>query len=357
MAKLDDIISQVMSELPKYTEDFCDVVNITNSSRSTKEITLTVDDDLISDTLANIKGVYAKLLVSSIEEGDDDGQWVLTTAIDHDQTYSESEQAAGIEKSVVFVGSFSGTKTLVEVTANNKITIESDTEPTGTFYLLEDRNYSGWKEVTIDNEAHTVKYSVAFEIDPYVVSGTVMNNIRVGCVGSEQDIVALLENEATQLTKKTIFVLMNGVIVSRDPSIFTDSKNRKATNDELWIEAAETFTLFAVLPTQTKATPREAINSIYTLRPYIVKCLHGALFESGFTESNKFISCYTGDAGESWNKSYYVHRFDFETIFNIGDDDAVPDVYSRAFRSFEIGIKLSFDSYEEVKKQIDGEIE
>jgi hypothetical protein len=357
MAKLDDIINQVMSELPKYTDDFNDSVNIVSASRSSKEITLTVDADLETDTKANIKGVYAELEITDVEATDEDDEWTLTTEADHDQTYSESEQVAHVEKKVRFVGSLSGEKNLVSVPANDQIVIENASEPTGEFYLLEDRNYSGWKTVVINNVNHTVKYSVDFEIDPHVVSGKVVNNIRVGCVASEQDIQDYLENKTESLTNKTLFVLMESVRCSKDTSIFSDSTNRKTSANDLHVEAIQTFSIFAVIPTQTNMTPREAVNYIYTLRPYIVKCLHGAIFDSGFDDETEFVACFTGDAGENFNKSYYVHRFDFEIVFNIGNKDAVPESYTKAFRSFEVDFKLPIDDYAEIKKEIEGNFE
>ena len=82
--------------------------------------------------------------------------------------------------------------------------------------------------------------------------------------------------------------------------------------------------------------------------------MHGAIFYSGLSEESKYCSVFSGDSGASYNKAYYVHRFDFENVFNITNDDSIPTVYSRAFRDFQIGIKMEFDDYEEVKKQING---
>ncbi len=354
MAKLEDIISQIQSELPKYDDNFYDEVNVTNVSRSGTEITLTVDDDLVEDTHANIKGVYCKLLVSAVEAGDESNQWVLTTEQDHDQTYSDVEKQYGVTKTCTFVGDFSGDKTLIEVPENNQITIESDTEPTGTFYLLEDRQYSGRKEVTIYNDNHTVKYDVAHEIDAYSDSGVVINNIRVDGLSSADDIIRYLENNAVQLTKYHIFVVMGNVLSSADRHVFSDARNKKQTSQDLQTECVEDFSLYVIIPTQSDTGPRSAINYIYTLRPYICNCLHGAVFDSGFSEGSKYCAVFAGDSGETYNQSYYVHRFDFENVFNITNADSVPVEYTRAFQSFEIGIKMEFDDYEEVKKQVNG---
>lgn len=354
--KLSDLIAQIQSQLPKYTNSFCDVLNVVSASRSVKEITLTLDDTPVSDVLASIEGIYAGLLVTSVSEYAS-GQYELTTTIDHDQTYSESEQAYGALKYVKFSGSFSGTYRLIEVTANNKLVIASDTEPTGTFYLLENRGYNGRKSVTVDTENKTVKYDVDYEIDPISVSGTVLNNIRIWAIASEVDIQKLLENQTATLTKNTIFVMLGECIVSSDNTIRSDALIRKSPNDSMKIEVRQTASIYVVIPTQGDVSVRTAVDSIHTIRTYFIKSLHGALFDSGFSEGDKFCLSYSGDAGESYNASYYVHRFDFDTIFNINDEDAVQIDDSRAFRSFDIGFKLVFDDYTDEKKEISGDIE
>ena len=354
--KLDDVIAQVQSQLPKYTEDFSDVVNITDAEIDGFEITLTVDDDLVIDTIANIKGVYSKLLVTAIEAGDEANEWLLTTEENHDQTYSDIEIAVGVVKTLVFVGDFADSKTLVEVPANNQILISSTVEPTGTFYLLEDRQYSGRKTVVIDNDEHTVKYTIERELEPYVVSGTVMNNIRIDAISSEEDMMDYIETETVALDKNSIYVMMGPRLASSDKFNMGDSKNRKKTSEDLKTECYRNVALFVVIPTQNDSTPRKAINYSDTIFPYILKCMHGAVFDSGLTEDKMFCCTYTGDDGESYNKAIYIHRFDFETVMNITGEDSVPAEYSSAFRSFEISVKLPLDDYAEVKKEINGDI-
>lgn len=356
MARPSDIIKQLQSVLPKYTSDFYDTKDIINASITGKEITLTYNGIITVDTLANIKGVYCKIAVTDIVAGDEDNQWILTTEIDHDQTYSDIEKELGIEKTVLFSGDFSGSKVLVDVPANDKIIIESTEEPEGDFFLLENRGYSDRKTVVIDNTAHTLKYDVDYEIDPIVVSGEIINNIRISTVASEDNIIDLLENKTIALTKNTIFLLMGETLASSDRKVYSDAKNRKASGEDLTTEYYQTFTVFIVIPTQGNTTPYEAIESIHTLRPYMIKCLHGAAFESGFS-NRPYLCTYTGDAGADYNKAYYVHRFDFENGYLINGDDSISNDDSRAFRNFEIGIKLEYDDYKEAKKIIEATIE
>jgi hypothetical protein len=219
---------------------------------------------------------------------------------------------------------------------------------------LESRGYSGRKEVTIDNDDNTVKYDVEYELEPYSLSGTVLNNIRIDGLSSEQDIMDYIENQSEPLTKYTIFVVMGNVLASADRHIFSDAKNKKQSKEDLQTECVEDFSVYVLIPTQDETTPRSAINYIYTLRKYILKCLHGAEFDSGLDEGIKYCAVFAGDAGESYTKAYYVHRFDFENVFNITNADSVPIGETRAFRDFQIGIKMEFDDYEEVKKQVNG---
>lgn len=359
MAKLEDVIRQLQSQLPKYTDSFNDVNAVTGASVTGGVMTINLENENYQDSLVNIKDLFAQLDVVGVSGTDTADYYNIETEFDHDQTYSDIEKQF-ITKTVDFIGDFSGEYELKDVPANNIITIESDSVPPsgGSFSLLESRGYSGRKSVTWD-DSQTLNYDVQFDIDPYVAaaSGTyVQSNIRIDGIGSEQDIARYLENETLILEKNTLFVLMGGPRVSKSRETFSDAYNRKEYKDDLHIEVVQEFSLFAIIPTQDDVTPRDAINSIHDLRTYLVKSLHGATFDSGFESVDKFLCTYLGDDGEQYNRSYYVHRFDFETVFNIEDVDALQIEDTRAFREFDIGLKMQFDDYEDVKKTISGTI-
>lgn len=356
MAKLDDVIRQLQSELPKYTDDFHTINVITNASIDAGVMTLTLEDENVEDTYINVLDLKAELSATGVDEGDVDGEYDISFDGWHDQTLSYIEKAADVEKYLTFVGDFEGSCLLKDVPNNNTVTIESDSEPTGDFRLLENLGYSGRKSVTW-TDSQTLTYDVDFDHDPNWENGVVQSNIRIDGVSSDADIVNLLENNAIRLTKNTLFVVMNEASASKSRFTYSDAYNRKEYKDDLAIEVVQTISLYAVIPTQTYTTPRTAINYIYELRPYLIKSLHGSLFDTGFIADSKFLTTYLGDAGEQYNKSYYVHRFDFETVWNIERDDSLDIQDTRAFRTFEIDLKMEFDDYEDVKKSIEGIIE
>lgn len=361
MAKLDHVIAQIQSQLQRYTNDFCDTAIIESVSLSGTDAILELNTELDQDDYANIEGIYSKLEVDSVASGDIAGTWDITFKEDHDQTYSDIEkeinQAKGEVKTVKFEGDFQGDYVLLDCPYNDVLTIESDTEPTGTFYLLEQRvGYNGRKQVTWIDDTH-VSFPVSFDLDISSPSGVFSNNIRIEGLSSEGDLTDYLENEAKELTKKTMFVVMNTCHASKSREGLTDSWNRKDVKSDQRIEVTETFSVYIVIPTHKNVSAREAVNYIFSFRPIIIKCLQGVFFDTGFQGDKEYSCCYLNDGGESYNKAFYIHRFDFESVFVIGNSDTIDVRDSRAFREFELNFKMQFDDYENVKKNVEGTIE
>lgn len=357
MPKLEDVIKQVQSELPKYDNSFNDINNIDDIVNNSGEITIDLVDENYQDSIVNIDNVYAKLDVIGVTAGSVANTYDIQTEIDHDQTLSEQEKLFGQTKYVQLLGVINDEVELVDVPYNDIVTIKSTVPPTGgSLSLLEDRGYSGRKNVTWD-DSQTLRYDVEYSIEPYSLNGTVQSNIRVDGISDEGQLVDYLENNAVSMSKNSMYIILRECNASKSRFTYSDAFNRKEYKDDLQVEIVQPFSLFAIIPTQDKITPREAINYIYKLRTYLVKSLHGALFDSGFLSEDKFLCTYQGDDGEAYNKSYYVHRFDFETVFNIENEDSIEIENTRAFREFDIGFKLSYDEYDVEKKNISGEIE
>jgi len=145
--RLDDIISQLQSQITRYTESFNDISEVESAEIDAGLMKITLTDDTVPDTVVNVRGIKSKLLATDVEEVDTG--WKITFAENHDQTYSEEEINYGIEKTVDFIGDFEAECKLVEVPSKDSIIIESSIEPTGTFNLLEARyGYSGRLAVT-----------------------------------------------------------------------------------------------------------------------------------------------------------------------------------------------------------------
>lgn len=355
MALLEDVIKQIQSQITRYTDDFNDVSVIESASGDGTYMTVVLEEEITPDTYVNIRNMYSKLEAIGAS-GTSEGILIQFTQ-DHDQTYADEEKEAGVVKTVKFIGDFEGEYELVDVPTRDTIVIDSDVVPSGIYYLIEQRyGYSGRKAVSfIDNK--TFKYALTQTLEPYYEEATVQSNIRVDGVGSEATIRDFIENETLVLNQKTIFVMLNDCVASRDSYIRSDARNRKEFQDDLKTEVIQTFSVYVVIPIQEQITPRVAVNYTNELRALIVKCLHGAIFDSGMVSGSQFLSTYIGDIGALDNKAYYTHRFDFEIVFNIIAEDGVAEENTTAFRTFELGVKMQFDDYENTKKTISGDIE
>lgn len=354
MAKISDVIKQLQSQMPKYTNDFCDINNIIGATATGVTMTVELEEANDVDSYINVIDLYASITAIGVTATGVTDQYNIEFGIKHDQTFSDLEKTV-MKKYVSFAGDFSGTYEIIDVPTSKIITIESSTAPSGSFSLLEDRDFSGRKAVTFIDSTH-LRYTIGQAITPYFTGSYIQSNIRIDAVSAPEDIADYLENEAVPLDKNTIFVTMNESRASKSREIYSDAQNRREWKDDLHCEVVQSFSLFAIIPTQNNITPRTAIDYIHNLRAYIIKSLHGAVFDSGLSDTGKFLMTYLSDDGFLYNKSYYIQRFDFETVYNIENTDALQIEDTRAFREFELGIRLEYDDYTDVKKTIKGDI-
>ena len=354
MAKITDIIAQLQAVLPKKTDKFHDefsISGITSIGGGVFEIETSSVHGLSVGDYINIKDVISVNPISSVSL--DSGVVTATTTVYHDltSTFHETINLSG------FNNVADGNYPLLSVPTGLTFTFANDDLPTGTGQLNENRidGINGRYAVSSITDKTKFRISSTTVFTSFIVSsGKVMARIRISGLVSED----LLEKYYTEheANEYWAFVIPLPTIASFDRKIQSDAKQKKQSSDEILTECVNPFSVFVVAPSINTIGGRYISDDMVDIRTAICKSLVGVKFDSGFTESEKYITTFSGDGFFNYVGAYYIHRFEFENVYLFGQEDAVDLPDTRAFRRFEIDIKMEFDDYDLVKKSIDGDL-
>lgn len=354
MAKITDIIAQLQAVLPKKTDKFHDefsIAGITSIGGGVFEIETSSVHGLSVGDYITIKDVISVNPISSVSL--DSGVVTATTTVYHDltSTFHETINLSG------FSNVDDGDYPLLAVPTGLTFTFANEDLPTGSGQLNEDRIDGINGRYAVTAITNTTKFRVSsttvftsFE----VTSGKVVSGIRVSGFVSED----LIEKYYTEhsVNEYWAFVIPQPTTTSFDRRIQSDAVQKKQKSDELFIECINPFSVYVVAPAINTIGGRYISDDMVDIRIAICKSLVGVKFDSGFTESDKYITTYLADGFFNYVGAYYVHKFDFENVYQFSQEDAVDLADSVAFRRFEIDIKMKFDDYGLVKKSIDGDL-
>ena len=157
--KAIDVVEQLYSALPHYTDKFTDNFNVTSLAKSGTTVTAVLDAphefNVIETNYAFIDGAKNPVVISSM--GQTKGVATAQTATAHDLTLSDEEKRLKLSVFIEINGAteiqYNGTHELLDVIDefNFKFKIDSSapTTATGSPLLLQDgRDYNGWHLVT-----------------------------------------------------------------------------------------------------------------------------------------------------------------------------------------------------------------
>lgn len=329
--KILDIVNQLRLVLPKYTDLFSNTVNISNSVVTSGSATFTTsaDHDLLTgDAITIVDSTTQTPIVSASQDG---LVFTFTTGIDHDLTENWHETIA--------LSGFSDTDwndsfTLLNSPNRRTFTVRStNTLPviSGGEFLNENRvdGINGYHEVTkIDNTTFSIEgdFLAANYIPGYFYTFTRID----GTVNFERALEQYTEFSANEYY---IFVVPRDSEVSKDRSIYSDAVSTPTNGTDIRLRLIGGFNVFIFADASEDMMALQNIDTIShdLLRP-ILKTLHGARFDSGLTDDTSFRSILTGHGQAFYDKTTYVHVFNFEVVADIIEDDAVEIGDTRAYR-------------------------
>jgi hypothetical protein len=353
MAKVADIINQMQAVLPRYSDKFHKELGITSIDVSGGIATVTTQSShgLISGNIVTIQGVRINnpITVTSIES---DG--ILATCTnEHDLTLNFGPNPTN-EIDISGFSNYPSPQTLIDVNSPNAFTFAGDDAPIGSGILLEDRldDINGRKTITVTGN-NTFTYPTTTASTSFELTNALMiYKIRVSGAVTAEAVVAYYTAQKKP-TDYWAFVVNGDLSISHDRNVSSDANTRLSSNEGLFIEAIQPFNVYVFIPSTEQISGRLAQDEIFEIRKAFYKTLAGVQFDSGLaSEEKRFLATPFSDGFFAYAGAYYVHEFIFETVFKIYYEDVVDPDDSTAFRRYEGDIKLEFDEYDLVKKEL-----
>lgn len=342
--KAEDIIKQLQFALPNNTEYFSDTLNITSLTRSGSTVTAlcSAAHNLETGKNVRISGAKSPTLITELTQIN--GIATARTNADHDLTegFFETVEITGADQE-----EYNGTFTLLRVQNRLTFSYELGSAPvspaTGSEILLLTAglgNYNGLYTVTVTSPT---SFTYQITTSPYQTAfGEIKakKNIRVsGAVTIDR---ALESYTAQETNKLWAFVVLDDTAVSKDRTLRNDGIALRSAGTDFRTRLLKNFSVYVVVPSVMSIAGRYERDLMEEIEPILYKSLLGVKFESPFAEKEWSMVTPVGHGFAGYYKAYYVHRFQFQTSYDILFQDTAINPDTRAFRD----IDLNYYSFE-----------
>lgn len=316
---------------PSYSKDWAPIAAAVVSSdlmTLTAVNTYSIDDSVI------ITGLLYENSISSVALNLQFNRAIIETADVHEFTedFKPDLTISGANES-----EWNNTFKIVSVPGRFQIEIEISpaitTEPTGT-PVVEEINLPRYNSLFTVTNATSSTFEVATVNAPdgslVVTAGAQSIALNKINISSDVDYERILEVYTKQMTGTVwTFVVAGATSSSRSRDNKTDFDQSYQTGEKRIIHTQDSFSIFSFYPSQEFISPVAAQDSARNeLKAALLKLLVGFVPSSSLTSKSNMIY-YIADGIEDYNKSFYVHRYDFAVNVNITQDDTyVGDSYA-----------------------------
>lgn len=353
--KAQVINDQLLNELPFFTSLFHDTLSIASMTGGGGEatITTTTDHGLTSGDVAHIKGVTEKNLLSSLTSAN--GIATGITSIPHDltQDFQSNIGDGTINISGAVQSEYNGDVLIIDVidrfTFTYKITGTPTTPATGTIFLNEERSFSYNGLFQILKITDT---SFGYFLERNTTGAPDITNAIVHIaprIFVAVDIAKALDQYTVKpINQLALFIVLGATRANRNRENVNDASDSIQTGDSFRQALISTFTCYVISPTTEEIGAELTRDVMEDVRFFLFNSLLRKTLETGTAEGQlKDGVTYVSDEFEGYFNAYYVHRFDFETVFDITTDDAIkiPDsiallnITAKYLNEFDVIIK------------------
>lgn len=316
-----DIANRLKEILPKYTEDFSDIITITSLSRSANTITAVSASahSLSTGNYITIKGAKEPITITALVRS---GNVVtVTTSTDHKLSdpslYGADKLPLMIEISGCTPVDYNGSFQLLTVPTSTIFTYKISTTPgvatvLGYLLLSDFDGYNGYKQVTVVNTT-TFTYAVSTTNLQTPAQGTIKlsNATRIGWSATPERVVQFYSEDASRTFQKWMFVVVGATTMYKDNTTASDLSTAKRKAEIYHFDSQNDFSIFVFLPAQNDTLAGSVSDDARLYEKPILKSLANFRFISQLKETLYEPATYVGNETEDYVGAFYVHRFDF----------------------------------------------
>jgi hypothetical protein len=311
------IVNRLKEILPKYTDDFSTILNVSTLTRSGTTITCTsaTAHGLSNNDYVTIRGAKKPIALSSITFLN--GIATATASTDHELSDPSLYSPANLPLYVEIAGAsgYNGVKELVSVPTNLTFTFKVSGSPStvaGGFLLAEDEDgYNGYKQITLIN-------STSFS---YQTTGTMQSpaqgTIQVSCLTridhapTPARIQQYYSTNSSNVSQVWAYVVLSQNQSFKDDTIVGDSASSNKKNESYWNLSMQQFNIYVVIPSADSTLGGNKQDQAKTYLKPLLKCLANYIFVSDLVEKETQPCQFIGDDADDYIEARYTHRFDF----------------------------------------------
>lgn len=328
----EQIANRLKQVLPKYTDDFSDILGISSLSRSGSTITAVSASahGLSTGEYVMVRGAKEPITLTSLTR---DGSVVTAvTSTSHKLTdpskYAPQYRPLYVEISGASPSDYNGTFELISVSDDTTFTFKITTTPsspasTAGYLLLSDYDgYNGFKQVTV-LDTTTFTYTTTNTGLETPAQGTIEISLaaRIDHAATPSRILDFYSAAEDQTLKTWAFVVINEKTIYKDGTVANDVTASKNKNDSFWYEGGQGFSIYVVLPAKDTVLGGVAADQARLYEKPILKAVGNFVFQSDLAEGEYQPVSYVANESDDYIKAYYSHRFDFLVKGLIQNDD------------------------------------
>ena len=331
--RLADVTKQLQLLLPKYTDLFSDVLDISSIVENANEATKSTSkpQKLDDGNAVDMSDVGTNTPITAVSQ---DGLiFTFTTGTDHDITL-DSPDHENVTLDGFTDSAWDGSFELIDVPNRRTFKVKSvNAIPVlnGNEILQEVRSdgVNGRYSVTVTNP--TVFTIEGTFLASNYSGGKVSTRVRVaGNVTLERAIEQYTEQKLTDIWA---FVVMADVQVSKDRNTKNDSDASMPTGVEMRQRAIDGFEVLIFQNTTQDIAATDAIDiARHDLMLPFLKSVYGAVFDSGLSGDTDFRTVFISSGLVSYTRSVLIYSYQFQVLYDLTDGDTVEPLDTRAYR-------------------------
>jgi hypothetical protein len=309
-------VNRLKEILPKYTDDFSTILEVSSLVRNGSIITCTTATahGLSTGDYVTVRKAKEPIALSAITFLN--GIATATATSDHllidPSQYSQSVLPLYVE--ITGAIGFNGVWELVSVPSKLVFTFKVSGNPSNIsngFLLLEDFDgYNGYKQITKIN-SNSFSY-----ITTGLMQSPAQGSIQVSCLTRVEESATATRiqefySQSNKIYQSWMFVVFNKSQAFKNESVVGDSTSALKAHQSYWSEEQQEFSVYVVLPAADSILAGDIASKARGYRAILLKCLANHAFESDLNEQITQPCQFIGHEADDYIKATYTHRFDF----------------------------------------------
>jgi hypothetical protein len=351
--KAYDVITQLRSTLPKYTNYFSDEYDISSLTRSGTTVTAitSTPHNLVTGYYVQIVNALTPFTLDELTRTGNVATGITLNA--HDLTEQWPIDNPTVELIGADQAEYNGTHDLLTVpnrkTFTFKVTGTPTTPATGTIKLLSNLavGYNGWQQVTVIDST-TFTYQTASTPESPALGSNIVARSRArisGAVSVERAIESYTKKSPDEMWG---FVVAGNTIANKNRAIYSDATDKYGKGEDYRQELIAPFAIYVFVPATNSISGRRERDQMENLLPALCNSLLKVKFPTGFIENPYSGVVFSSHSFYDYVGSYYIHEFMFETTAWIIEGDTIEPDYNVAFRDIFVNYGSSFDSSDDI---------